>query len=224
MIALSPAAHAIIRLPGLEDPIKIGVEAKHISNRDWKRAGASPEVSTVTVFFLKPTFEVMEGLDVFFKYGKSDIDILVANGLLDSAYGIGIKYSMPGLGLPGLGILEGIGEALEVGIGFDYTILTGDAYPMREHSGGDIRIAGWNLSVSAGFDMGMFAPYVGLRYSDATLSWTGHGAATPTEWNAADNIGILLGANIPRGDLADINIELGFLDGTSLKLGTNFVF
>ncbi|MBT9137918.1 MAG: hypothetical protein DDT31_00460 [Syntrophomonadaceae bacterium] len=217
LMVLSPAAHAIIPgIPGLQDPIKMELEIKFTEDRDWKRPG-SVEVSTVSQYFIKPIFEVTERLDVFLKFGVADIDILIANGGIDSSYGIGMRYNMP---------LDGflpVGEALEARVSLEYTSLSSDVFPMRGHSGGDIKIAGWELSFSLGMDMGMFIPYAGIRYSDMTLSWTEFGT-TPIKWDVANPFGVILGANIPRGDLADINIELGLLDGTSLKMETGFVF
>jgi hypothetical protein len=199
------------------------LEIKFTEDREWKRVG-TPEKSTSSQYFVKPTFEVMEGLDIFLKFGVSDVDILIGNGLLDSAFGIGMRYAIP-LGDLGLGIAPGmpVGDALAARISFDYTRLSGDVFPMRGHSGGRIAIAGWDLSFSLGMDMGMLIPYLGIRYSEATLEWTAFGKATE-EWKNANNFGLILGADIPRGDLVDINIELGLLDGTSLKMKTGFVF
>lgn len=225
LLVLSPAAHAI-RIPGLEDPIKMELEIKFTEDRDWERPGAV-EVSTTSEYFIKPIFEVTEGLDVFLKFGVNDTDILIANGLLDSAFGTGIRYTMPldGLDIGGLGTIPEmpVGEALEARVALEYTRMTGTVFPMKGHDGGDIIIAGWNLSFSLSTDMGMFIPYVGLRYSEATLEWAPVNRPT-REYDVANNFGLILGADIPRGDLADINIELGFLDGTSLKMETGFVF
>lgn len=222
LVMLSPPAHALI--PGLEGMgIEVGVGLEHAS-RDWERPGVVGE-STTLGFFAEPTFEVMEGLDVYLKLGMASIEFESTpppssfDGDMDLGWGLGVKYIMPmnGLGLPGLGFIEGIGEALEIGVGFEWINLSSDYDAVGTRPAGTLEISGWSLSLFASEDMGMFVPYVGLRYSDMTLD------RAAVSYDAADNFGIFLGADIPM-DFANINVEIGFLDETSFKVGASFVF
>lgn len=229
LVTLSPSAHAIIPgIPGLEDMgIEVRAGLEHAS-RDWERPGFKGE-STTLGLFAEPTFEVMEGLDAYLKLGMASIEFKSAgvtfDGDMDLGWGLGVKYTMPldGLGLPGMGIIEGMpfGEALEVGAGFEYIALSSD-YRAFRHAGiafpaGSLKIRGWRLSLFASEDMGMFVPYIGLRYSDMELK------QAAVSFDAADNFGIFLGADIPM-DFANINVEIGFLDETSFKVGASFAF
>ncbi|MBT9137919.1 MAG: hypothetical protein DDT31_00462 [Syntrophomonadaceae bacterium] len=223
LVTLSPSAHAII--PGLEDMgIEVRAGLEHAS-RDWERPGFKGE-STTLGLFAEPTFEVMEGLDAYLKLGMASIEFKSAgvtfDGDMDLGWGLGVKYTMPldGLGLPGMGIIEGMpfGEALEVGAGFEYIApLSSDYRAVRRFPAGSLKIRGWRLSLFASEDMGMFVPYIGLRYSDMELK------QAAVSFDAADNFGIFLGADIPM-DFANINVEIGFLDETSFKVGASFAF
>lgn len=223
LVTLSPSAHAII--PGLEDMgIEVRAGLEHAS-RDWERPGFKGE-STTLGLFAEPTFEVMEGLDAYLKLGMASIEFKSAgvtfDGDMDLGWGLGVKYTMPldGLGLPGMGIIEGMpfGEALEVGAGFEYIALSSDYDAVvGRFPAGSLKIRGWRLSLFASEDMGMFVPYIGLRYSDMELK------QAAVSFDAADNFGIFLGADIPM-DFANINVEIGFLDETSFKVGASFAF
>jgi hypothetical protein len=228
---LSPSAHAVI--PGLEGMgIEVGVGLEHASRR-WEGAGIRGE-STVLGFWAQPTIEVMEGLDVYLKLGMASIKFkrtlptpVTFDGGMDLGWGLGVRYIMPmgGLGLPGrrppgrrlLPGLEGIGEALEVGVGFDWINLTSDHKAVKAYHRGTLKMSGWRLSLFAREDMGMFVPYVGLRYSDMTLR------RAAERYHPAHKFGIFLGADIPM-DFANINVELGLLDETSFRVGAKFAF
>ncbi len=213
LVMISPPAHAVI--PGMG--IEIGAGLEHTS-RDWKRAGFKGE-STTLGFFVEPTVELMEGLDVYLKLGMARIEAkstgVVFDGGMDFGWGLGARYIMPMNGLGGRG--RGIGEALKVGVGFEYISLSSDHKAKHGHPAGPIDKKGWKLSLFASEDMGMAVPYMGLRYSDMKLE------VARRKYDADRRFGIFLGADIPM-DFANINFEVGLLDETSFKIGASFVF
>ncbi|MBT9137917.1 MAG: hypothetical protein DDT31_00459 [Syntrophomonadaceae bacterium] len=244
LVTFFTSAHAFI--PGHEGvDIRAGMELEY-GVRELKSlppAVLRDAKSAVGAASIKLAIESREGLNVFLRYGIAKVDIeyvksikkIKVQGKCGETLGLGFKWSAPitDVGIPIEGMRVGVGyEYLIVMSSIDRIIKGGISRPAHPDSKIEIKKHEFSLFISE--DLDFLTLYVGARYSvilDMEIKIPGKPVI---DFVAKERPGIIIGADIPLGDLLgdiiplpldiNLNFEVEAPHEASIRFGGSIAF
>jgi hypothetical protein len=88
----------------------------------------------------------------------------------------------------------------------------------------DIDFSEWNLGLQIQGKYDQFLPYLGVKYSDATIEYNRLGGAAVADEESDNNVGVYVGAGIDLAPQWSAYIEGRFVDETSFGGGIRYTF
>lgn len=228
--------------------IAVATDDSFIFGRDLKFKKSSPalaateqikdtEIDSAYQAMLKVSYGVLENIDAYVKLGVADYKVKgdyyrsdskyaedKVNTETDFAYGFGLKGTY------------NLGNDWLVGCDLQYlrskhkakateTVVATGVSSSSDYKTGIVQE--WHVAPYAGYKMGNFVPYLGVRYSDMNMKIKSPAAAgwiDSIEYEADGNVGVFLGTDYKIGEHWKFNIEGRFVDETAMSFGATYKF
>jgi hypothetical protein len=250
LVMFLPPAHALI--PGLEEvDIGVGVELEYgVRKLELMPPAAHPHPrlreaeSIVASASLKLTAETIEGFSLFLAPGMAEVDIKYTDRWGRSNKVIGKDGKLVELGFRWCAPATDVGlpvEDVRVGISYRYQVIMSDiekrirgGVTERLHPKSEIEIKRHEVSLFLSEWLDFLTLYVGGRYSDILEMEIEVPGEPIIEFAPREKAGIVIGADIPLGDLLagilplpvdiNLNFEVEAIHEASIRLGGSIIF
>lgn len=182
----------------------VGVEAGTVTSRDLEPTGGTSVELESIYYGLRGSYGLTDNFEVYARLGGADLD--ASSGLGDAdgelAWGFGAQ-----------GIFYNAGAW---NLAADATYFAHNDHSFGSNEGD---FSEWHGAVQAQTQIEQFYPYVGVRYSDATLEINNQ-----PDRDADDNVGVYVGSGFNISDSLSAYLEGRFIDETAFGGGLTYRF
>lgn len=184
--------------------VGVGVEVGTVTGRDLEPTGGTNVEIESIYYVVRGSYGLTDQLEVYARLGGADLD---ADG---------------GLGDAGAELAWGLGaQGILYDAGTWNLAADGTFFAHNDHSFGSREgdFSEWHLALQAQTQFEQFYPYIGVRYSDATLEIAGQ-----QDRDADDNFGVYVGSGFNVTDQISAYLEGRFIDETAFGAGIAYRF
>jgi hypothetical protein len=158
--------------------------------------------------------------DVEDQFGNPQGDVKV-NGRFGFAFGGGLKAAYEFKDGPAKGLIIGA-DAQYLRARQRYRANFTDLLGVEDSATGHVTFQEWQVGPFVGYKIMNFLPYLGVKYSDARLKFSGGEDGATTKFKAKDHVGIFAGFTYNIIPQLGLNLEGRFIDEYGVNL--NLIF